>query len=377
MGAGRNQVTEERTQIITVARLSGHADDDRLHCLELVDGLDVGRRYVVPSQGLTIGRAPPADIVLADTEVSRSHCQVLLVGDDLVVMDLNSTNGTRVDGVRVAQSALVRVGGLITIGRQTFKHEWLTGRQFQKSDELDRDLATANAYIQALLPPPLTDGPIRADWVYQPCAKLGGDAFGYGPLGPNQFALYLIDVSGHGAGAAMHSVAVMNLLRQRALPQTDMSRPGQVLRTLNAMFQMERHADMYFTMWYGVFDTLTRRLEFASAGHHPAYLVPADKSEAVALQKRGSLVGAMPGKSYDSDSVVLPPGASIYLFSDGVFEIVTNDGLQWGLADFVPLTLHPALPGLSESERLFRAVRDMTPSGEFDDDFSLVVASFI
>jgi hypothetical protein len=369
-------VNDERTQIITVARRTDTGPAERLRCLELVDGADMGRRHLVGASGVTIGRVAPADIVLADTEVSRSHCRVTLVGDDLVVTDLNSTNGTLVDGVRVAQSAIVPVGGLITVGRQTFKHEWLTGKQFQKSDELDRDLATANAYIQALLPPPVPQGPIRADWIYQPCAKLGGDAFGYTRLGPTQFAAYLIDVSGHGAGAAMHSVAVMNLLRQQALPGTDMLAPGEVLSTLNAMFQMEHHANMYFTMWYGVFDTVSRRLEFASAGHHPAYLVPADRSEAIPMQTRSSLVGAIPGKTYASDSLIVPPGASVYLFSDGVFEIVTNDGVQWALADFLPLILQPPVEGASESERLFRSVKDMTPSGEFDDDFSLVVLAF-
>jgi sigma-B regulation protein RsbU (phosphoserine phosphatase) len=94
------------------------------------------------------------------------------------------------------------------------------------------------------------------------------------------------------------------------------------------------------------------------------------------MRTANGLVGAVPGKQYGSDSVIAPPGASIYLFSDGVFEIVTNDGVQWSLADFLPLILQPPLAGVSESERLFRAVKGRTPSGEFDDDFSLVVLTF-
>jgi sigma-B regulation protein RsbU (phosphoserine phosphatase) len=174
----------------------------------------------------------------------------------------------------------------------------------------------------------------------------------------------------------MHSVAVMNLLRQRALPSTNMSNPAQVLAALNAMFQMETHADMYFTMWYGVYDRVSRRLDFASAGHHPGYLTPADRGEAIAMRTRNGLIGADPETTYKADSVIVPPGASIYLFSDGVFEIVTNDGVQWALADFLPLILQPPIDGVSESERLFRAVKSMTPSGDFDDDFSLVVMTF-
>lgn len=349
--------------------------DDRVHCLEGVEGLAVGRRHPVGSAGLTIGRTPPADLVLGDSEVSRNHCRITLQGEDLLVTDLNSTNGTRVNGVRIAQPTVLPVGGVLQAGRQTFKHEWLTGAQLQKSAELDRDLQIACSYVLALLPPPLRDGPIRADWVYRPCTQLGGDAFGYGQLSPTQFNGYLIDVSGHGAGAAMHSVAVMNLLRQRALPDTDMTRPAEVLRTLNQMFQMTDHADMYFTMWYGVYDTVTRRLDYASAGHHAAY-VRSGGEDLVPLKTRNGLIGAVPGKSYEAASTVLPPGASLYVFSDGVFEIVTKSGQQWGLADFLPLISAPPQPGLSESERLLRAVQDASRPGEFDDDFSLVVMTF-
>ncbi len=366
----------ERTRFTTTALDVGFGTGERLHVIEQIDGADAGRRHLIPPLGLTIGRAPPADLVLGDSEISRSHCRLTLQGEELVVADLNSTNGTRVDGARIGGSAVLPVGGVLQVGRHAFKHEWLTGRQFQKSDELNRDLATASGYIQALLPPPLKDGPIRTDWVYLPCAKLGGDAFGYSQLTETQFACYLIDVSGHGAGAALHSVAVMNVLRQRALPGADMTQPGQVLETLNKMFQMESHAEMYFTMWYGVYDAATRRLDYASAGHHPGYLVPAERGEPIPMRTRNGLVGAAPDRAYKADAVVVPPGASVYLFSDGVFEIIARDGSSWRLSDFTPLLGRPRVEGVAESDRLFRAVRDAARPGEFDDDFTLVVLTF-
>jgi serine phosphatase RsbU (regulator of sigma subunit) len=369
-------VDDDRTQIITLAHNLDTGLDDRLHCLEQIGGSEVGRRYLIGASGVTLGRAPPADIVLGDSEVSRLHCRLSLSGDTLIVTDLNSTNGAFIDGTRLTEPTPLRVGEILRVGRQAFKHEWLTGEQLRKSDELDRDLATAFSYVQALLPAPLREGPIRTEWLFQPCAKLGGDAFGYGTLSGTKFYSYLFDVSGHGAGAAMHSVAVMNLLRQRALPNTDMLQPGQVLATLNDMFQMEDHADMYFTMWYGVYDLTTRRMDYASAGHHPAYLLPSDRSEAIALRTANSMIGAVPGKAFKSASAEVPPGASLHIFSDGVFEIVTKQGLQWSLSDYLPLMLVPAVDGLSESERLFRAVRSTARSPEFDDDFTLVVLTF-
>jgi sigma-B regulation protein RsbU (phosphoserine phosphatase) len=185
-----------------------------------------------------------------------------------------------------------------------------------------------------------------------------------------------MDVSGHGAGAALHSVAVMNLLRQRALPATDMADPGSVLTTLNGMFQMDRHAEMYFTMWYGVFDRRTHRIAYGSAGHHPSYMVGRDRVELIPLRTKNGLIGAMPGKTYVGDSVAVPPGASVYMFSDGVFEIVTKHGLQWSLQEFLPLILKPPVEGLTECQRIFRDVTSVARPGGFDDDFSFVALTF-
>ena len=366
---------EEPTRIMTVARRLEIGPDDRVHLIQPLLGATAEQRRVIDGAGLVVGRTTPADLIVADSEVSRSHCRVELRNGKALVTDLGSTNGTYVNGERIAAPTVLPVGGLLQVGREVLKHEWRTQREIDESDEFGRDLARADAYVRALLPQPLTSGAIRTDWVYQPSAKLGGDAFGYTDLSADKFAIYLMDVSGHGAGAALHSVAVMNLLRQGALADTDPSQPDQVCATLNDMFQMDRHAEMYFTLWYGVFDRPTRRLDYAAAGCHPAYLVP-ESGGAVPLRTKNGVIGAMPGRSYAADQAVVPPGASLYLFSDGVFEVVTAAGLQWGLNDFVPLILEPPVDGVTESARLHQTVMKNARPGGLDDDFTLLVLSF-
>lgn len=373
---GALEVEEDTTRIMTMTAAATASLDERVHVLEAVDDHALGRRHLIDPRGVVIGRKAPADIVLADSEISRAHCRLTVRGEELWVTDLGSTNGTFIDGARVQETAVVPLGAILQVGRQKLKHEWRTPREWRLSDELDRDLETASAYVQALLPPRIAEGPIRADWFFQPSAKLGGDAFGYRTLPDGRFAVYLIDVSGHGAGAAMHSVTVMNVVRQNALPDADLADPGQVLTTLNAMFQMDSHADMYFTMWYGVFDPATRILEFASAGHHPAYVVPADLSEALPLRTRNPMIGALPGVVYKADRMRLPPAATLYVFSDGVFEIVTVAGHQWRLDNFLPLLLEPPVEGQSECRRLFDGVKSAARADGMDDDFSIVHLTF-
>ena len=149
----------------------------------------------------------------------------MLRGPEVWVTDFGSTNGTFVNGERVEAPTLVPVGAILQVRRQLLKYEWRSWRERTHSTELGRDLETANAYVQALPPARISDGPIRADWLFQPSAKLGCDAVGYGMLPDGRFASYLMDVSGHGAGAAMQNVAAMNVLRRRALPGADVAAP--------------------------------------------------------------------------------------------------------------------------------------------------------
>jgi Stage II sporulation protein E (SpoIIE)/FHA domain len=368
---------EDRTLIITQTGRPDGASPDRIHCLECIDGVDVGRRHVIPETGLVVGRVPPADVIIGDSEVSRRHCRIFRRGEEVWVEDLGSTNGTYVDGRRIDRPVALAVGALLQTGRSSFKHEWLTGGQLARTEALDRDLAQAFAYVQALLPAPQREGPIQTDWLFQPCAQLGGDAFGYGALGEDKYYGFLMDVSGHGAGAALHSVAVMNVLRQAALPQTDMQDPAQVLTALNAMFDMERHANLYFSIWYGVFDARTRTLDFASGGHHPAYLQASSENGLTPLRTANPLIGFLgPDARFKADRVTLPPDARIYVFSDGLFEFVDPAGRQWDLDDVLPIIAAPSDPGVTESERIFRAVRGHASPGELDDDITLMVMRF-
>jgi len=73
------------------------------------------------------------------------------------------------------------------------------------------DVDEAAKYVESLLPEPLRRGSIRAEWRFIPSADLGGDSFGYHPLDDQHFALYLLDVCGHGVGAALLSVSALTI----------------------------------------------------------------------------------------------------------------------------------------------------------------------
>jgi serine phosphatase RsbU (regulator of sigma subunit) len=346
------------------------------HYLVLI-GTAQGKRVEVGAEPVTIGRDEGQTFVFADSQVSRRHARVSLVNGEVVAEDLKSTNGTFVGTERITTPFTLREGNVLRIGGQFLKYERRSQRDVKQSQDLDRDLRKASKYVLSLLPAPLTVGPVRANWRYVPSTQLGGDAFGYDWLDPDTFMFHLIDVSGHGVGSAMHSVTVLNVLRQRALPGVDFKNPAAVLSSLNERFQMDSHSGMYFTMWYGIYRPGDRTLTFGSAGHHPAFLVAPDRQESQPLGAPALMIGAMPASEYQVQQTTVPAGSALYLFSDGVVEIETKDEKQWSLADFLPLLLEQPHPGTSEAERLYQAVTQAARPGPLDDDFSLLVLTFV
>ena len=352
------------------------AGEERAHYLFIVDGPNKGRRIPIGTNPVVIGRSAPADVVLPDSQISRSHCRVCLAMNEIIVIDLQSSNGTFIDGKRISGGGPLPVGARLQLGSHLLEHEWRIRKEVEASQELDRDLEQAWNYIQALLPAPINEGPIRTDWVLVPCARLGGDAFGYRYLDPRHLAIYLMDVSGHGTGAAMHAVSVINVMRQRVLPDADYFDPSKVLSALNAMFRMESHGNLYMTVWYGVYDLEERTLTYATAGHHASYLVGAQRDTAVALKTRNPVIGVAPEVAFQKDKADVPPGSTLYVFSDGVYEITTKAGRDWSIEDFVEALRAPRAEGITESQRLLTFVRDAAKSPSLDDDFSLVSLTF-
>jgi serine phosphatase RsbU (regulator of sigma subunit) len=327
-----------------------------------------GRR-LVGSEPLTVGRDAVRDIVVPDAQVSRLHLQLMTVGKDLVVEDLGSSNGTFFDGKRISAPLVLPAGGAVRVGNRTLVHERCSARD----DELAREMEKASAYVRALLPARVTAGPIRTDWFYRPSLRLGGDAFGYFVIDDDHVAVYLIDVSGHGVSAAMHSVSVVNMLKPKAL-SVDLRDPTRVLGSLNEAFPMDAHDGMYFTIWYGVYSAPTRSLTYACAGHHPG-LVYARGEAPAALGMSAPMIGALPNHRYESRRAQIAPASVLYLFSDGAFETTSTDGRQQGFDDFLPLLEAEATGSTGGAERIYRAVRSRTRTGPLDDDFSLLAVS--
>lgn len=234
------------------------------------------------------------------------------------------------------------------------------------------EIAEAAAYSRAVLPAKLSS-PVATDWVFITSSQLGGDSFGYHWMDDDTLSLYLLDVCGHGVGAALLSISVVNVLRSGSLAGTDLRDPSAVMAHLNEAFPMDQHNDMYFTGWYGVYSLSSRILRFASGGHPPAILVSPDHS-VTHLAAKGMVVGAFPKAAFETGSVAVQPGSRLYLFSDGTYEIDRPDAAMMTHEEFTAILADRSRPaGL---EPVVNEVRRQQGGDAFADDFSLVEFRF-
>lgn len=240
---------------------------------------------------------------------------------------------------------------------------------------LEAELADATRYVFSILPDKRTVAP-RTDWLLVPSTELGGDSFGYHEIDADHLAFYLLDVCGHGVGAALLSVTVINVLRASALGNVDFRDPSAVLAALNNTFPMEKQNNMFFTIWYGVYNRATGEMRYATGGHPPAILLRGGDNGKSApellITWGGTAIGTFPELTYDCQSVQIGEGDRLIILSDGTFEVngPKDDMLS------VEALAEQAAAGADSPAAILEWVRSFNSEGPLPDDFSLLEVRF-
>jgi phosphoserine phosphatase RsbU/P len=244
---------------------------------------------------------------------------------------------------------------------------------------LEDELAEAAEYVSTILPEPLKHPSLSINACFIPSRQLGGDSFDYFWLDDRHLVFYLLDVSGHGLRASLPSLSVINLLRSRGLSNVDYYQPNAVLGGLNQTFQMSDRNDKYFTIWYGVYDLQNRSLTYSSAGHPPAILLtPTSQSLEQRLKTPGVPIGMFPNIKYVNASCQVAANSSLYIFSDGIYEVEpqANVNAHWGLERLINLLKKYQKTPERDLKRLLQYVRTWHPNFQFEDDLSILQIDF-
>ena len=253
--------------------------------------------------------------------------------------------------------------------------------------QIEQDLEVAARIQQSVLPAhQQRHQDYFSDWIFLPSAWVSGDIFNVFPL-DNHLGFYCVDVSGHGVGAAMMSLAVARqFLHGRAVERflftadNEVASPAEVVRILNSRFcSDEVEIVSYFTMIYGVIDLATGEGRLCQAGHPTPFIVTPE-GEARTVGNGGAPVGLMPDLCWTDVNFSLAAGERLCLFSDGITECENLVGEQFGqmrlqasLQAGAGLTLNELLPQFARHLVHWRSGDNKEPLAMADDVSLLVI----
>ena len=243
---------------------------------------------------------------------------------------------------------------------------------------LETELAEATEYVKSLLPLPVNK-PLGIKFKFLPSRQLGGDCFDYNWLDPDSLAIYLLDTAGHGLKATLPSISVLNLLRSRALKDLNYYQPSEVLAALNNTFQMNYQNDKYFTIWYGVYNRVSRQLTYASAGHPPAIILSGSSptnTEVKRLKTPGMPVGMFPEAKYADACCHVESKSTLYIFSDGAYEITQSNGTLWSLESFIQILISLQYSVDNQLDYILNYLINLNSKETFEDDLSILQVKF-
>ncbi len=358
--------------ILAEGSIPGEAD-----CVVVVGDPGANRGLVDAAEeaGLPVLRIPAASAAeaaeaaawglgLADEryiEAARSDARVRRLEDIRVkmaeqrVLELGAANELLEKQANELKEALVR----------------LDGANRQLVDELN----LASELQKSLLPRSYpSDAPLEFAHKFIPLNSIGGDFFDVVRLDERTLGLVIADVSGHGVGPALVTAMFKSSFD---LESKNARSPAALMTTLNETLIGFLTTGHYVTAFAAIIDIESLEMRYCSAGHPNQLLVRADGSS-LELATMGFLLGMMEDMDYEEKRLVLGPGDTLVLFTDGVFESPNMEGKLFGREGILRSVSSRLGSGAGElSDGLLSDLLAWTEGTEASDDVTILIAQVI
>jgi len=231
------------------------------------------------------------------------------------------------------------------------KLKQLNQELLDKQKRLNADLAAAAQIQKSLLPQKIDPAEnMTVAWEFEPCEHMGGDIFNMFQLDEDHWAIYMLDVSGHGVQAAMITVSVSQFLQpnsghilkrqpDKSIQPHQLRTPAEVLAALDKEFPFERFNN-FFTITYMIINTVTGELRYSNAGH-PHSILMRKNGKMELLQKGGPAIGMgdfhlLSGQvvRFEEGRPQLHPGDKLFVYTDGIVEYQNREDELYGTGRF-------------------------------------------
>lgn len=251
----------------------------------------------------------------------------------------------------------------------------------QSRDQLmfiKHELGIATEIQTSILPKTFPAFPERKEFdIYAkmiPAREVGGDLYDFFLIDKSRVGILIGDVSGKGIPAAMFMAVSKTLLKATALKGIP---PDSCLESVNTILVDESLPTMFVTVFYGVFDTRNGSFEYCNGGHNPPYIIGKEGPVRQLENRGGVFLGALKNLEYESNVVVLQPGETLFLVTDGITEAMNTQEAMFGEdRTQAALQAHAAEPLGELVESVIREVQAFAGAQEQSDDMTCLALRY-
>ena len=243
---------------------------------------------------------------------------------------------------------------------------------FQAEEQLSEELEFAGRVQTRFLPETVPQVP---GWniavSLRPARQTYGDFYDFVTLDNGTLGFVIADVTDKGTGAALYMALSRTLIRTYAMQHP--ADPALALEAANARALADTTSNQFVTVFYGVLEPNTGTLVYANAGHNPAYVLRAGRTQE--LGKTGTPLGILEGMTWQQRSISLEPGDALVLYTDGLCEAQNSSGEQFGTPRLVDAARsHTGCSAQEIHDALITAVDDFVGDESPFDDMTVLVA---
>jgi len=239
-----------------------------------------------------------------------------------------------------------------------------------EKQRMEEELRLGREIQSRLLPqPPIDVVDTELAALSLPCYEVGGDYYDFLELPDGELGLAIGDVSGKGVSAALIMSCVQAALRVAAPIEDDLAR---LVQRLNALIYRSARGKKYATFFFARYTPTSGLLRYVNAGHNPPFL--ATKEGLEELSSTGKPIGILPDSTYHERAVEIPPGATLFLYTDGLNEACDPDEEEYGYDRLRALFTSEHLAGVAEVPgRVLKSVTQFERGVRAADDKTIVV----
>jgi sigma-B regulation protein RsbU (phosphoserine phosphatase) len=256
----------------------------------------------------------------------------------------------------------------------TMAYEELKAAQAQiiEKERLEKELQVAFEIQTSILPqtlPELEGYDFGALMV--PARAVGGDFYDVISLSTDKVGIIIGDVADKGVPSAIFMSQTHALLYAMA---TRDAPPDQVLQRVNQLLLKIGESSLFVTVLYGVLDRTTQQFTYARAGHELPIIVTSDGRAKTTPYDQGQLMGVLEDPILDEQTIPVPPGGMLFLYTDGVIDARHANGDSFGM-DRLIKEVEQSHGGTAQEQcdHLWQSLSAFQSKDAQEDDVTLVV----